>query len=301
MKKIVSILLTIAMLLATCGAFAEGSKVEILLPSDAMPTNNETDEIEDEGGEGTVTVAEGRETTGQSMEETVEGFAPEGLDKVVIGKDDRVTVSQTSEYPYSAIANMKVVGECGEQWECTGFMIGKNCLLTAAHCMICSEHRKWAQNVTFYFGYKSNSNYLYKYTGGWRATAGTSFPKGKYDAEALMDDWCYVIFDQDIGEKTGWFGFGIFNDAAIDYQRFVAAGYRDNKLKYCWGNTYVCDDKVIAFDADDVQGNSGGPIYSDQIVMGIVAAESNDAQMNYGRRITDEMWEFMLEDGYKGY
>lgn len=300
MKRTASILLTIVLLLTMWSAFAEESKEDFPLSSDAMPVNNPVDDIDEEGGEGTVTVAEGRETSGKTEEVLVEGFVPDSLEKVVIGKDDRITVSQTSEYPYSAIANMKATGKCGDQWECTGFMVGQNCLLTAAHCMICPEHRQWAKNVTFYFGYKSNSNYLYKYTGGWQACAGTSFPQNEYDWDAMMDDWCYVMFDQDIGNKTGWFGFGIYKDAAIDNQRYIAAGYRDNKLKYSWGNTYVYNDKVFGFDADDVQGNSGGPIYTDQIVMGIIAAESEDTQMNWGRRITDDLWKWMQEDGYKG-
>lgn len=301
MKKIVSILLTIVCLIAVCGVCAEELKVDFPLPSEAMPTNNTVEGLDEEGGDGTVVVAEGREAAEGDEEVIINGYAPENVDKVIIGKDDRVTVSQTSEYPYSAIANMKVVGECGDTWECSGFMVGKNCMLTAAHCMICPEHRKWAKNVIFYFGYKSNSNYLYKYTGGWVACAGTSFPNYKYDKEAMFEDWCYVMFDQNIGDKTGWFGMQFCKDSEIDGYSYIAAGYRDNKLKYCWGNTYVGNDQVFAFDADDVPGNSGGPVFSgDGYAIGIIAAESEESQINFGRRITKNLWKWMQEDGYKG-
>lgn len=266
-----------------------------------MPTKALTEDFEQEGQEGSVRVVSGAEQQEASKTDvTTEGFAPNELDKVVIGRDDRIEITKPGEYPYSAIANMKVTGECGCKWECTGFMVSRNFMMTAAHCMICTDHRKWAKNATFYFGYKSSKNYLYKYTGGWYATAGTTFPNFEYDFEAMNHDWCYVKLEENVGDKTGWLGMHFASDSSINAGIFQAAGYRDNKLKTCWGNGYAENINLMTYDADDVQGNSGGPVFeSDYCAVAIIAAESQDPLINIGRRFTSTIYDYMVADGFQ--
>ena len=103
-----------------------------------------------------------------------EPFAPENLDKVIIGSDDRIT-ADVRQYPYSAIGYMDVHAKCGDTWTGTGFMAGKRLFMTAAHCMYCDEHHAWADEVTIYFGFRSQKNYAYRFTGGWTAWIGVSW------------------------------------------------------------------------------------------------------------------------------
>lgn len=299
MKKLISLLLVAAVLLAACSAYAESSGFDYSALDESMPVNQPAEDVEDEGGEGTIEVADASvEPTGDAV--SVEGFIPDDADKVIIGSDDRITVTKPGQYPFSTIAYMEVTGECGDQWVCTGFMVGKNCLLTAAHCMICPNHGKWAKKATFYFGFKSKSNCLYKYTGGWFGRAGTNFPNHRYDSEALSNDWCYLILDKNVGEKTGWLGFNCASDSEIRSHTYMVAGYRDYKLKYCWGNAEPYDSRVVGFTADDQPGNSGGPIFmTDNQAEAIIIAENETMQVNFGRRITSDIWSWMQKDGYK--
>ncbi len=235
----------------------------------------------------------------------VKGFIPNALKRAVIGADDRIQVNDTEKYPFSAIASMKVTLDCGHEWECSGFMIGKNFLLTAAHCVVCPTHSAHASHILFYFGYNSEGSYLYQYDGPWNAVTGTEFPSG-YDFNAMSEDWCIIRLDQNVGEQTGWLDFSVASDSEIGSRRYLAAGYRDGKLKYASGTAEVYDPRLMTFDADQVQGNSGGPLllsFADQdtvcSVDGIIIAENVDLQTNIGRRIDWNIWNSLLEAGYQ--
>ena len=308
MNKLISLLLAIVCIFSVYGACAEITEEDIANMDTTMPVNDliDPEDFSDEGGEGVVLFVEGEPDTGTEPDDDsdndaviVEGFIPDGMEKVIIGKDNRTTVKNTKKYPFSAIANMIVTGECGETWTGTGFMVGRNCLLTAAPCMICPEHGKWAKKVTLYFGYQNKKNYLYKYTGGWKARAGTSFPNRRYDFNAMQDDWCYLILDKKVGDKTGRFGLNCASKQ-ISKRKSKAAGYRSNILKYGNGKAKMYNKKLITYNNDTLPGNSGGPIYtSKNYVEAIIIAENKFTLTNWGRRITSDIWTRMYKDGYK--
>lgn len=210
--------------------------------------------------------------------------APDDYEKTIFGSDDRITVKNTSSFPYSAIAYMEVKGECGCSWTCTGFMVNKDRLLTAAHCLVCTDHSKWADRITFYFGYKNKNNYAYKYTGGWNAWVGDIFSDKEYSS-----DWDYgcMKLDKNVGDSVGWFGswWGL-SDSQLSSTYAYIAGYRDGLLKYDSGWIEPKDSRHITYRIDTVPGNSGGPIYtSDYYAIGINIA--NNGIYNIGFRLTN--------------
>ena len=122
----------------------------------------------EEDNEGTVIVIDDWTATEDAAPEASteeDPFVPDTVGRAVFNADGRVTVFNPAAYPYSAIAYMDIVGTCGDHWSGTGFMVGKNRLLTASHCLVCSDHSAWAKTIDFYFGYKSRRNYLYRYSG----------------------------------------------------------------------------------------------------------------------------------------
>lgn len=302
MKRLLAILL--AAVLCPVFAFADSAnpaEIDLAALEWTLPVTHLSGDFVQEGAPGQVMIAaKGREASDSGETITVEPYVPESLDRVIVGTDNRVPVRNAQEYPYSAIANMKVTGGCGCKWECTGYMVGRNFLLTAAHCMICPDHGRWADCITFWFGYRNERNYLCKYTGNWQATAGTSFDGG-YSFEEMTGDWCYVKLEENIGEQTGWLGFSTASDDEILSRFYTVAGYRDNQLKYDRGSAAVYDRNLITFRADDVAGNSGGPIFLNDtdIADAIIIAEDAAAEINIGRRITVEIWKYMQEDGYQ--
>ena len=214
-------------------------------------------------------------------------------ERTIIGKDDRVTVTNTSKYPYSAIANMAVhSANCGCNWSCSGFMVSEDWLLTAAHCIYCDEHNAWATDITFKFG-----DDLYVYDGQWTAWIGDTFPNG-YDDEF---DYAYVHFlDKKVGKNTGWFGikYGL-SDSAIESQYLTVAGYRDNQLKYDSGYVSAMNARQIAMEMDTLPGNSGCPIYdNDYYAVAIFTSHSDINALNFGRRIDAALYGYMVDAGF---
>ena len=110
-----------------------------------------------------------------------------------------------------------------------------------------------------------------------------------------------VKLDKAVGEKTGWLGFNIASDSEINTRYYTVAGYRDNKLKYGFGWAAAYDDNLMLFNADEVAGNSGGPVYLNyqDRADAIIVAEAPEANVNIGRRITRYIWDCMQKDGYQ--
>ena len=252
------------------------------------------------GGRGRVLVAD---SSGISAEELQpvrsEPFVPEGLARAIIGEDDRVAVPKPEVYPYSTIARIEVTGACGHTWDGTGFMIGRNFLLTAAHCLFCPEHRMGAEKAVFCFGYRNRRNCMLRYEGEWTAFVGTDFASG-YDQGAMAEDWCFVRFEENIGEETGWLGFNTPEDGELNSRIYKAVGYRKEELKYALGAAAAYDARLFTCPADTIQGNSGGPyLFEDQYADGIIVAEDRRNQLNIGRRLTPEIWSLMRQEGYQ--
>lgn len=217
---------------------------------------------------------------------------PDNLERAVIGDDDRVTIANVADYPYSAIAYMEVTADCGCDWTGTGFVCGgDDTLITAAHCLVCPSHGAWARKLTLYFGYRSRKNYLYKYDRGWTAYVGDSFRDGKYGIEK---DWGVIRLDEDIANVVGCFG-SLWNqsDEAVAATYATVAGYRDFKLTSDSGYMDVMDESHVTFLMDEESGNSGGPIFTeDGNAVGIIIAEAGrngEARYNIGYRLTGQI------------
>ncbi len=284
MKKWLSLFLAVALLLTTAAAFAEDTDAE-------------------NDGKGTVTLLDDIEAVPEDLDKALnstEPFAPDDVDKAVIGADNRITVDNTMSWPFSAIALMEVHGECGCNWQGTGFLVGNTGLmLTAAHCLVCPNHSKWADTIYFYFGYKSSGNYLYRYTGRWDAYVGNIFAQKKYSIEK---DFAVVKISSDVPAVCGSLGaFWADDDSTVSSYYVNVAGYRDGKLRYDSGFLNVMDADHVNFLMDEVGGNSGGPIFTtDGYAVGIIIAETMDKNdnpiYNVGYRLTYEVWK--LADEY---
>jgi len=209
--------------------------------------------------------------------------AEEEQPRTVFGSDDRVTVKNTSEFPYSAIAYMTIKAKCGCNWTGSGFMVDRNKLLTAAHCLVCWKHNQWANKITFYFGYKKSGKYKYRYNGKWEAYAGNLFRDREY---TINWDYGCVKLNKNVGDKVGWFGtWWAMSDSQISSKYLYVAGYADGVLRYDSGFAEAAGQQHITYRMDTVPGNSGGPVFTyDYYAVGINIAYSN--YNNTGYRLT---------------
>lgn len=276
MKRIFPALLALMMLLTLTSATA------------AEPTGSATPGMEMSLEEA---AKQGLLSTEDLPEVSLEPFTPEGMEKAIVGTDDRVTVSNTGAYPYSAIANLRVTGACGCNWSGSGFMVSRDCLMTASHCVFCEEHEQSAEFFVMYFGYKSDKNYLLKYDGETNYWYGNRPTNGSYSREW---DFAFIKLQKPVGDTTGWFGIASMNDAALSGTRLEVAGYRDGLLKKSWGATTIENQYVINYDSDTVPGNSGCPVFtSDNYAVAIHVANVTDKNdnglYNVGRRLTQDL------------
>ena len=222
-----------------------------------------------------------------------EPFVPEGLERSFPdGHDDRIKVKNPSSYPFSAIAFMQVHARCGCTWECSGFMVGRRGLITAGHCLVCMDHNRTADRITFYFGYSSKKKYFTKYDGSTTYWYGIDATRS-YDSTW---DYGYVRLDKNIGDKTGWFGVSSKYDSDLNGYLYRVAGYRDGVLKYDRNRAYVYSDYEVYHYADTQPGYSGCPIYTDDYYV-VAVNTSESAKRNYGRRFTNSLIDEMRQNG----
>lgn len=263
------------------------------------------DQADEAGG------SEGSSTTDSSSSDQEEtdstSFVPDGLkreeapSRAIIGTDDRVDVSDPSVYPYSAVAYMIVHYPCGHSATGTGFMVGEDVLLTAAHCVVCTEHNQPADDLDFYFGYnEADGSYVDHYNQRCYYYYGTSFPGGYTHSNMEWDFAVVKLTDEKVGLKTGYFGYRSGLPASSLYgSAYQLIGYRDGDVKTSWGVASQESDetpiRLFYHDADTLNGYSGGPIFDDgYYVVGINIAH-NDKPANVGHTISNDVYTRMLE------
>lgn len=223
-----------------------------------------------------------------------EPFRPEHLaeaGKATIGDDNRTVISETSLYPFSAIAYIDVTSGCGHNgWSGSGFMISSNLLLTAGHIVYCQVCHAPARGIAFYFGYVNERNYLACNTGNnWRVFIPRQVAEGK---NYQTCDYAIFQLDEEIGETTGCFSIRYdVPDDELAGRSFHVAGYKNGILKHDVGEVFPQSEQYLTHYADMEAGNSGCPVYDgDYYVIAINSAEAEDGSQNYAVRITGNIY-----------
>ena len=267
MKKVLITFIVVIMLLLSCSLASE-AEGNIIILDDFTGTIQETD--------------------------PGKPYKPEHLSEVgktVIGLDNREIITDPDLYPFSAIAYMDVTSSCSHDgWYGSGFMIGSNLLLTAGHCVFCPECHAPAQEISFYFGYINERNYLACNRGSnWSVYVPRQVAEGK---DYNMCDYAIFQLNEDIGEKTGYFSmrYDIPDDELTGLVCHVT-GYRDGILKHDMEKVNPQNKWYLVHYADMEPGNSGCPVYDeDNYVIAINSAEAEDGAQNYAVRITADIY-----------
>jgi glutamyl endopeptidase len=228
---------------------------------------------------------------------------PEGDPRIskhaVVGEDDRVRITDTTAFPWRAIAYLELYDDStGEVGQCTGTFIGPDAVLTAAHCLWDSE-RGWVDRVRVVPGKNGRDEPF-----GSEWASGLWVPDAWIDeGEPPLRDWGVVSLpDGRLGQRTGWLTLAGLSDDTLttgDFEPAIVGYHGDvSPPRSLWGHfaeAFVAvQDSNLLYDIDATPGSSGSAIlFSDaQGGVWIVGVHAYGIDLgesegyNFGRRVT---------------
>lgn len=230
-------------------------------------------EVRLEPGEGVIRALEGEQRGAVEPEGgggTAAAFVEDEESRAIVGADNRVRVSNTRAYPFSAVGYLQMQNAAGEHGFCTAALIGPRIAVTAAHCLYNhAVEGGWLDNFAFWPGLNGENDNPF---GGHDYKTVYVFDAFVTDYDGSYDSvWYYDIglieFAEPIGDNlTGWLGtMGAGDDN--DFEGNLV-GYQNDKEAFTQWRS-VCsvpaeDIGALAFlHQCDVaaSGSSGAPIY----------------------------------------
>jgi V8-like Glu-specific endopeptidase len=207
----------------------------------------------------------------------------------VIGEDNRIRVTATNSYPWSAIVKLYMTWG-SDVYIGSGVMIDKNHVLTAGHCVYSHSRGGWADSVKIVPG---ADNGFEPFGHAWAINM-RSYSSWITNAEQ-EHDFAVITLDRDIGLQTGWMELyttlpssstytGVLNTAGYP----VDLDYGEN-MYWASDNGDLANEYIHWYFLDIEGGQSGSPVWiydgTYGYVLSIVAYSRLDLDINYGPRI----------------
>jgi V8-like Glu-specific endopeptidase len=236
---------------------------------------------------------------GESGAEVDEAFVEEAVAAIefIIGTDDRVRITQTTQVPWRRICALRITFPSGAVYRGTGFLVGPRAVVTAGHCVYLHNQGGWARTVEVIpacngtlrpFGQVLATSF--RSVGGW--------VNGK---KPESDYGCIVLPPGAFGGKNlGSFGFASFATPVLLAQPAVVAGYPGDKpFAELWGmarKIKAVTAKTFVYDIDTMGGQSGAPVYIKRNGQRYVVGIHNYGAIsgNSATRVTQEVYQRLL-------
>ena len=185
---------------------------------------------------------------------------------IIIGNDDRVRITGTTEYPFSAVAWLELYdGDDNEIGNCTGTFIGPDAVLTAAHCLYDPE-TGWIANVAVVPGRDDTFEPF-----GWEWAENYWVPDGWFETGGPLYDWGIIkMASSDLGDTVGWFYIAELTTQTLLSPQFepAIAGYPGDvfpkaTMWFDWMPWFTdVDDFILYHEIDTYPGMSGSAVFS---------------------------------------
>ena len=220
--------------------------------------------------------------------------------ETVHGVDNRIQITNTSVYPWRAIASLLITARDGSLWIGTGWFIGPHTLMTAGHVVYIKNsgvpgRDGWVRSIqvmpgrnggTLPYGSVTSSNF--HTVNGWANNGDENY------------DYGGIIIPTQLGNTVGWFGFGVYADGDLTAAIGNISGYPGDKP----AGTQWYDSRKIAsvnstkvfYDIDTAGGQSGSAVY--RIINGnryaVAVHAYGGAVTNSGTRINNNVYNNMV-------
>jgi V8-like Glu-specific endopeptidase len=238
-------------------------------------------------------------TPADASTETAE--APRG----VFGSDTRVRVTDTSQYPFSAVGIVEGVTASGEVYQCSAALIGPRTVLTTASCLY--DHASgWHEEFLFAPGLNTFDDTpfgVYDWQTAHIFEGFLSAYDGSYGS-VLAYDMALLILAEPAGDHAGW--LGIQSDPQLGAFHANILGYPYDKEPQATQWRSNCDVAAAQVRPQWIEhycatsyGTGGAPIYTydtatrNRYIQGIDVAEGSTG--NIAARITDPAYIWMMQ------
>lgn len=226
--------------------------------------------------------------------------SPPPMAETVHGPDDRKQITDTAAHPWRMHASLLIVARDNSQWIGTGWFIGPRTLMTAGHVIHIKNsgvpgRDGWVKSVQVMPGrngstlpHGSVTSTSFRSVTGWTDNGDQNF------------DYGAIILPTELGNATGWFGFGAYPDADLLASTGNISGYPGDKPSgtqwYDSRKIASVDARKVYYDIDTAGGQSGSAVY--RIVNGARMAFAihayGGAVTNSGTRINSEVYNNMV-------
>jgi len=225
---------------------------------------------------------------------------PAPIMETVHGADNRVQITNTTIYPWRAIASLLITAADNSMWIGTGWFIGPHTLMTAGHVVYIKNSNVpgrdgWVKKIQVMPGrngsklpYGSVTSTSFRSVTGWTKSGDENF------------DYGAIILPTELGKTVGTFGFGVYSDADLVSCIGNISGYPGDKPTgtqwYDYHKIASVNSRKVFYDIDTAGGQSGAPVY--RIISGarmaIAIHAYGGATTNSGTRIISAVYNNMV-------